>query len=371
MTHPNSGRIPGVLIEAPVSLAARLHWPPETAKTLLEELCAAGLVEIDPAHWLIWIPQAICDNPTSAVSDMVLWAREWDTLPECQLKNRIGSALLVGLSGSGAVAEAFAQKCLGRAAIRLDQPDSQPKTKPRPRKPPPAAAQWQAEFEELWAAYPKRGGGNPKKVALRAYFARRRDDKVPFAELQSGLARYRCYCEATQKIGTERVLQAATFFGPGQRWAETWELPADLVIPSTPEALATHPLFEQVFAAYPRHDGKEEAWSLWRRLSPQPDEAMAQRMVESIGHWKDTPRWREAGGQNVPPMALWIKTAGWNRSFVAKSSGDFKTITTLLGATAPGNGRVYDGEVVAERMAAPTLPARPSNDPFDLKARVG
>lgn len=42
-----------------------------------------------------------------------------------------------------------------------------------------------------------------------------------------GVRRYGHYCGATGKLGTEYVMQAATFFGPDKRYAETWEPPAN------------------------------------------------------------------------------------------------------------------------------------------------
>lgn len=76
-------------------------------------------------------------------------------------------------------------------------------------------------FAEAWALYPKRGGGNPKLRAQRAWNARIAEGVEP-SELIAGVRRYAAWCAAEHKIGSEFVLQAATFFGPDNRWSEDW-----------------------------------------------------------------------------------------------------------------------------------------------------
>jgi hypothetical protein len=82
----------------------------------------------------------------------------------------------------------------------------------------------QTDFAELWKIYPKRAGSNPKPKALAAY-RKRRKDKIPHEAIRSGLERYAAWCEATGKIGTETVMQASRFFGPGREWENDWGLP--------------------------------------------------------------------------------------------------------------------------------------------------
>ncbi|MFL9890209.1 helix-turn-helix domain-containing protein [Paraburkholderia sp. RL17-381-BIF-C] len=81
------------------------------------------------------------------------------------------------------------------------------------------------QFEQAWAAYPKRAGSNSKRDALKAWKARLAAGEC-FETLMSGVARYAKYCEDTGKTGTEYVKMAATFFGPSRHFAEAWEPPA-------------------------------------------------------------------------------------------------------------------------------------------------
>lgn len=81
------------------------------------------------------------------------------------------------------------------------------------------------DFERAWSLYPKRGGGNSKAAALKAWNARVRQG-VPPAEMIAGVERYAAYIRAKNDEGTEYVKQAATFFGPSAHWGELWVAPA-------------------------------------------------------------------------------------------------------------------------------------------------
>jgi hypothetical protein len=43
--------------------------------------------------------------------------------------------------------------------------------------------------------------------------------------MQAGVQRYTAWCEATDKTGTETVMQARRFFGPGREWENEWQPP--------------------------------------------------------------------------------------------------------------------------------------------------
>lgn len=80
-------------------------------------------------------------------------------------------------------------------------------------------------FERTWAIYPRRAGGNPKQRAFHAWAARLKSGATA-DEVHAGVERYTRFCEATGKIGTEFVQQAATFFGPDAHFRERWDAPA-------------------------------------------------------------------------------------------------------------------------------------------------
>lgn len=81
------------------------------------------------------------------------------------------------------------------------------------------------EFEQdIQPWYPKRAGGYNWPKALKAYIARRKEGHS-LEEIQAGTVRYAAFCEATGKLKTEFVKQAATFFGPDKHFLEAWEVP--------------------------------------------------------------------------------------------------------------------------------------------------
>ena len=84
--------------------------------------------------------------------------------------------------------------------------------------------------DQLKSAYPKRLGGQgwadvarlvPKAIAQGS----------TWNEILSGVIAYSKLCAHQGKTGTELVKQARTFFGPGQWWAEDYE------VPKTPQQL--------------------------------------------------------------------------------------------------------------------------------------
>lgn len=87
------------------------------------------------------------------------------------------------------------------------------------------AHEYSQEFETAWKSYPPRAGSNPKTKAFKVWQARLKQGHTAQA-MTDGTVRYLNFCKATGKLNTEYVMQAATFFGPDNRFAETWEAPA-------------------------------------------------------------------------------------------------------------------------------------------------
>lgn len=80
-------------------------------------------------------------------------------------------------------------------------------------------------FVECWSVYPKREGGNSRADALKAYRGRLKVGTSPH-DLLAGVKRYAAYCASKGVVGTEYVKQAATFFGTGNHWQESWVVPS-------------------------------------------------------------------------------------------------------------------------------------------------
>jgi hypothetical protein len=77
-------------------------------------------------------------------------------------------------------------------------------------------------FDEVWEGRPRRNGNDSKQRAFRSWCARVKQG-VPREEMLFGVQRYRAWCEATSKTGTEYVMQLATFLGPDNHFMEEWK----------------------------------------------------------------------------------------------------------------------------------------------------
>ena len=116
------------------------------------------------------------------------------------------------------------QKHLDRIEAKLDTLLERKKVKPRSSR----KIDYIWEFEHhIWENYPKRAGSNPKRKAYQAYQARIKEsgDKLTHFTIRDGVYRYREFCDATDKTGTEYVMQAATFFGPDRHYLEGFNIP--------------------------------------------------------------------------------------------------------------------------------------------------
>ena len=96
---------------------------------------------------------------------------------------------------------------------------------------PPARQNAQFDFEMFKSVYPKRSGAQPWSRAVKAANARIKEG-TPFEAMIAGAELYAKFCEAAGKVGTEFVMQAATFLGPEKHFLEPWAPP-----PSKAEAL--------------------------------------------------------------------------------------------------------------------------------------
>lgn len=85
------------------------------------------------------------------------------------------------------------------------------------------AAEYSAEFELAWAAYPPRPGAN-KKDSFGAWKARVKAG-VDSAVMIAGAKKYAIYCNA---LGTDPqyIKQPSTFFGKSENYLLDWSLPA-------------------------------------------------------------------------------------------------------------------------------------------------
>lgn len=95
-------------------------------------------------------------------------------------------------------------------------------SKPTQRKP-----EYPQAFLDLWAAYPRRDGANPKRAAYQCWNARRREGYTP-EQMLAGVQHYARWARAKGKEHTETVMQAKRFVGPDCYFLEPWKTPEDI-----------------------------------------------------------------------------------------------------------------------------------------------
>lgn len=83
-------------------------------------------------------------------------------------------------------------------------------------------AEWFLDFKLV---YPDRAGDKTWRAAQKAANARIAEGHNQ-NEFLRGASAYAKFCQATGKVGTEFVMQAARFLGPSKPFMEPWKLPA-------------------------------------------------------------------------------------------------------------------------------------------------
>ena len=124
---------------------------------------------------------------------------------------------------SGCVSDAQQLRSNGSAyaPVAVSEVEDESEDETTARQSSPAREQ---EFDKFFAEYPKRAGNNPKARAFKAYRARLSEGHTA-NEILEGATRYATYCQSTGKVGTEFVLQAATFLGPDKPFTQAWDQP--------------------------------------------------------------------------------------------------------------------------------------------------
>ena len=69
-------------------------------------------------------------------------------------------------------------------------------------------------------------------------------------------------------------------------------------------------LFDRFWNAYPRKESKPVARKAFEKI--KPDDALVEKMIESINKWKQSSQWTENGGRFIPYPASWLNQQKWN-----------------------------------------------------------
>lgn len=106
-------------------------------------------------------------------------------------------------NGTDSVPKRDTQNTTSKDNLKIHKPSS-----------PTKANHYPEDFERIWNARPRRAGSNPKPRAFEAWQARIREGKTTAEKAYEQVVAYARFCANTGKVGTEFVMQLATFFGP-------------------------------------------------------------------------------------------------------------------------------------------------------------
>lgn len=225
LAGPHTNKIPGLFTAGEAQLAEALEWPLKGFRERYRELFREGLIEADWRARLVFIPNAIKHNSPDNPNVVKSWKREWEDLPECELKaiayqyifdflKRLGKGFLIPFeegfpkpSGIYTRTRTSTQSVVGQPAIDLETP-AQNGIQPEPtsngperrkpfRKPTPEEATGYATEigfnlvgQHFFDYYEARGwliGKNPMKdwrAAVRTW--KRREEEKQQLALQGG-----------------------------------------------------------------------------------------------------------------------------------------------------------------------------------------
>lgn len=68
--------------------------------------------------------------------------------------------------------------------------------------------------------------------------------------------------------------------------------------------------FDELWSRYPKRVAKLDAMKAFRKLNPNAD--LLARMLAALEWQTRSPQWTKDGGQYVPYLATWIRSARWD-----------------------------------------------------------
>jgi len=86
LTGPFTGPIPGMFRAGKAAMAEELGWSIEAFDKAFQEVLTQGMARADFNAKFVWLPNAIKHNKPESPNVVRSWGKEFDLLPECDLK---------------------------------------------------------------------------------------------------------------------------------------------------------------------------------------------------------------------------------------------------------------------------------------------
>lgn len=115
LTGPHTGPIPGLFRAGKAAMAEELGWSVEAFDKAFEEVFEKGMAKADFKSKLMWLPNAIKHNKPESPNVVLSWGKEFDMLPECELKDEILQELKILIYKLGESFKKAFDKAFGEA----------------------------------------------------------------------------------------------------------------------------------------------------------------------------------------------------------------------------------------------------------------
>lgn len=93
LTGEHCKTVPGLFVLGLGTIRDDLGWPEAAIKKHLATLVEQGHVKVDPVTRVMWLPNALDHNLPDNPNMVVGWKRDWQTVPDCGLKDEARESL--------------------------------------------------------------------------------------------------------------------------------------------------------------------------------------------------------------------------------------------------------------------------------------
>lgn len=229
--HGNVGKWP----DGAVARASQWSGDPTVFVTAL---CEAGFIDEHPVHryivhdWQEHAPRWVTSKLSRAKESFCApHDPSEERTPQSEKPDSSGESTEDNSGDYSPDDSADSKPSLAKPSLAKSSLAKSSQAKPSEGEPPPAGSAGKPrkstldeKFNQAWADYPKRAGGNSKRDARKAWDARVKAGADP-DDILGGVQRYAAFCRITGKTGTEFVKQGATFFGPSEHYLDDWAPP--------------------------------------------------------------------------------------------------------------------------------------------------
>jgi len=154
LTGPHTNGCPGLFNVGPMSVSESLGWSLKAFHKAFQEVFDKGMVKADFEARVILIPNAIKYDPPENPNVLKKWAKDYDEIPECELKTEYYEILKAFIKGfNEAFMEVFDKDFAKSITITrtITNTITNTITKPLPKS-------FSDGFDDFWISYPKKIG---------------------------------------------------------------------------------------------------------------------------------------------------------------------------------------------------------------------